>query len=436
MSRSFSGGIPFKRKEIKEFAEHKIFPKRIILLLPREGNLCSVGDSVKKYSRLSEPTGDTPAFYSGISGKVSVMKEMGRYIGTVIASDGSDDAEEALPQPDKKLSEISEDELRSLLLERGVFCPERGKKDAKVMIVDCGGSPDNYSRLYIARKYPEKVTLGAKILMKLLGARACHFAVPSSDLLCAQKIEEKLPAKSKMQKVVLFKEKAPAGISHLLISAICNLEINGMRKTSDAGYPVVSPLLCLAVYDALVNGIPFTEAYISITQENTEPRILTVPFGAELEGLYELISGQSAVRAEGLVGKKVGGVMTVKTEAIRICENAEPVLRNDENPCIRCLRCMDVCPAHIIPSDIYLSTKKGKVGRNLALYSTACFECYACSAVCPMSLPVSESVIALRRTNEAIAAQIVEDQLQEDLRALSEEVAGENSEGVEGNSNE
>ena len=397
MAKSYRGGIPFKRNYAPPEEAVNFIPERIFLSLGN-GAECTIseGDTVKKYGKLVGATENSPAVFSGIGGRVERVYRIGSRVDITVHSEREYEAEKPFDVPEKNINDLSEGELSSLLLERGISPLKKGKRDPRCLTVDCGASPCNDSRLYLCRTYADKIVLGAKIIMKLIGARSCTFAIPSSDLDAAEKIYGVIPKKSEMFKIVLTKDKLPASIPNLTVAALYGVEVNAARDITDSGYPVVSPLICLAYYNALVEGIPFCTGYLTVAELGGEIDVFSVPFGASLREIASPKNGERVIYARKLFGTEISSdVMTERSEAIAIAP-IEPIKERVALDCIGCGRCADVCPACLSPYDIFTAVKDGENGQGLILYAAGCFECRACSYVCPSEIPLAETVIKLR----------------------------------------
>ncbi len=405
MAKSYRGGIPFTRKYAPPEESIKYIPERIFLSLDN-GSECSLsmGDTVKQFGLIAPATDSSPAVFAGVGGKVEKICRKGLRTEITLRADSEAGVEAPFDAPEKKLADMTEEELSSLLLERGIAPIKKGKREPKHLTVDCGGSPYNDSRLFILRNFPEKVVLGAKIIMKLIGARSCNFAVPSSDLDAAEAIHTKIPKKSKMLRIVLIKDKLPANVPHLTVSALYNVEVNGAKDIFDTGYPVISPLLCFACYRALVEGIPFCRGYMTVAELGGEVDVFAIPFGTPLKDVAALRDGERAISAEGIYGAEITSeVMNEHTEAIAVMP-IDPIKEKTPLDCIECRRCSDICPARLSPIDIFSKVKDGKVDPSLPLYAAGCFECRSCTYICPSDIPLAETVIKLRSESGVVSA--------------------------------
>lgn len=407
MAKSYRGGIPFARNYASPRGAISYLPERIFLSL-KDGEDCSLreGDTVKKYGMILGATETSPAVFTAVGGKVESFVRTGNRVSITLLTDAHAGLEASFPVPEKNISDMTSEELAVLLLERGITPVKRGKRDPRTLTVDCGGSPYNDSRLYVCRAFPEKVVLGAKIIMKLIGARTCNFAVPHSDLVAAEKIYLEMPEKSKMFKLHLIKDKLPATIPNLTLSALYSVEVNAAKDIFDAGYPVVSPLTCLAYYRALVEGIPLCESFITLAELGGEVDIFRVPFGTQLKEIAAPDKNERVIRGENLFGTEISDeVMSERTEAIVVTSNRSEK-ENLTLDCIGCHRCADTCPAGLSPIEIYSSVKQGTADIDLAYYAAGCFECRSCSYVCPSRIPLAETIIKFRHDSGIISVDI------------------------------
>ncbi len=409
MAKTYRGGVPFKREYNAPKEYESTVPKRILLTLKHAAPcLVNEGDTVNKYSKIFEENEGFPAVFTGVGGRVEKIYRISNRVDVSVLSDKDADTEEPFPSPIKKLADMTHDELESLLLQRGISPVKLGKRECRALTVDCGGSNYNDSRLFITRSFPDKVIGGAKIIMKLIGARRCCFAIPNSDLKAAQSIESRLPSKSKLFKIVLTKDKFPTCLPNLTVSALYNIEVSAAKDIVDAGYPVVSPLLCLAYYRALVEGIPFCEGFLTVNDSDGKMNMLSLPFGTELSSLLSPKENETLLRAERLYGKEVGtSVMKASIEAITVSARSDyaEVLGR----CIGCRKCMEICPARLSPTDIFKTLRKGKEGPSLVLSTAGCFECRSCSYICPSHLPLAQTIIKFRRDSGLISVDITGD---------------------------
>ena len=392
MKKRFAGGIPFKR--INDEFDKIVMPEVSSVILEGEHERLStvqIGHQIKKGIPVFCETEEFSAICAGISGTVERVERGNDTAKVTIKASEDFFGQTSLDPIDKTLSELTPDEISLLLRKAGVPVP-KVKKDAKFLTVDCGGSPYDMSRLYLCVKYPNEVIGGARILMKLLNAKKCYFAIPSSCLKAAQSIEDHIASRKPIIKISLYKEKYPS-IPQLTVGAIYGVEISAYRNPEDVGYPVITPHLCYWTYQALANGVPFGSDFISFTDENDVTSVYLVPIGARLYEVFDVPIGYKLVRAEKVFGAELDEDERMKSGifALTIVKD-EPYPIEREKSCIGCQRCINVCPSGIIPNQLYQATENKALTPHLKNELLSCFACGCCSAVCPVGLPLYEII--------------------------------------------
>ena len=121
-----------------------------------------------------------------------------------------------------------------------------------------------------------------------------------------------------------------------------------------------------------------------------EPKNLECPIGTPVsslldacgglkDGTYKLIAGgpmmgMAQYTADISVAKGTGAILA-------FCENEEKTVENPQ--CIRCGKCVSVCPMHLEPLFMYQYASKGMVEELNDAHIMDCMECGACSYICP-----------------------------------------------------
>ena len=153
-----------------------------------------------------------------------------------------------------------------------------------------------------------------------------------------------------------------------------------------------------AVYRAVYEGMPAIERIVTVTGEGVkQPRNLVVRMGVSFLEVIAAAGGLADDVWKVLSGGPMMGVaqgdlsvpVTKSTNAI-VClssaqngEAAHPV-------CIRCGRCLEVCPMRLEPLYLYRYSNAGELGALKRLHLTDCIECGCCAYACPGKLPLVE----------------------------------------------
>jgi len=89
-----------------------------------------------------------------------------------------------------------------------------------------------------------------------------------------------------------------------------------------------------------------------------------------------------------------------------LCMTDEEVAPSSrEQSCLRCGRCVNVCPMHLTPVYIHLYSEKGLWQEAEALRLMDCIECGSCSYICPARIPLVQSFRTAKGQLRTIAAK-------------------------------
>jgi electron transport complex protein RnfC len=64
----------------------------------------------------------------------------------------------------------------------------------------------------------------------------------------------------------------------------------------------------------------------------------------------------------------------------------------EEQQCIRCAKCVDVCPVNLSPTEIIKNVKKDNWDKVKNFYIDDCIECGACAYACPARIPLVQYI--------------------------------------------
>lgn len=389
LSAGFTGGIKTGYSKIPKNAETEAYsPKRITLMLPvgysptvKSGDTVVIGETVGECP-------DAPDILCGICGTVTVS---GRCVS--VESNGKREFADKCSPIDTELKEMSESELRSALYKMGVPVSEPARKSPVCLTVNCCETlPSSVSARMTVIERGAAVIGGAKIIMKLIGAKKAICAVPKFMYKYANILESYLPD-SKTIKVMAVSDKYPQTFPHMIVSSLYRTNINVQTDTANAGYPIVSAELCAAAYDALANGVPYTEGYVTVSGGIDGTRCMRVPFGSDIKELAGHC-GAEGVATCGYPGFSETGDHTGKDlrSIVFVSEDAAAEL----HPCIECGRCVSVCPVSLVPSMIAKSiAENGNCPEKLN--ADCCISCGCCDAVCPSAIPLLKIISEYNR---------------------------------------
>lgn len=152
----------------------------------------------------------------------------------------------------------------------------------------------------------------------------------------------------------------------------------------------------LAIYEALKYDRPLTERVVTFTGDGLySPMNVLVKLGTKVSDVITEIGGYRVDSLKMVAGGPMMGeslpnddlIITSNLNCVLIMEENTP---QEINECLRCGKCVDVCPAKLSPVLIKDNVKDIKLLHDLE--PDRCIECGLCSYVCPAKIPVREFV--------------------------------------------
>jgi electron transport complex protein RnfC len=210
--------------------------------------------------------------------------------------------------------------------------------------------------------------------------------------------------------------KYPSGGEKQLIQLLTGKEVPSGSIPAQVGVVCQNVGTALAIHRAIELGEPLISRITTLTGNALkEPGNVEVLVGTPVSHLVACAGVDSARVARLVMGGPMMGfalhtpqVPVVKTSnciiAATATEMPEPA---PEQPCIRCGSCAEVCPADLLPQQLYWYSKNSDLERAQQYHLLDCIECGACAYVCPSNIPL---VQYYRYAKGEIREQIAEQQ--------------------------
>ena len=189
----------------------------------------------------------------------------------------------------------------------------------------------------------------------------------------------------------------PQGSEKQLIQAVTGREVPPRGLTYDVNCVVFNVSTLAAITNACENGMPLIERIVTVSGEGIEnPQNLIVKIGTPVEDLINAVGGLKSnvdlvINGGPMMGTAIPSLATPVTKAtnsILCLSNNEQV---EENNCIRCGKCLTVCPMKLQPVYLYKYSKVENYKKLDKLNVIDCIGCGACSYTCPAKLPLTRT---------------------------------------------
>jgi electron transport complex protein RnfC len=259
---------------------------------------------------------------------------------------------------------------------------------------------------------PDDVHLGIRIALKALGITRAVIGIEANKPDAIEMMRNTAPEDLDVTVQPLL-VKYPQGAEKMLIKAVTGREVPSGALPSAIGALVQNVATSANVAAVFATGQPLIERIITVTGQGIrKPGNWVIPFGTKLRDVIEQCGGLSDDAAEIVFGGPMMGlgqanldVPILKATGGILILSKDECKRQDILPCIRCGKCLEVCPIFLNPQ---LMGALARAERFEELETEAnlndCMLCGCCSYVCPSNIPLSQLFMAARIQLKRLAA--------------------------------
>jgi len=426
---SFKGGI--HPPHAKKYTEHKavelaVEPTTVAIPLRQHiGAPCDAlvqkGDYVKVGQKIGEPASFvSAAIHSSVSGTVKELKVMdtlgGKDLCVVIESDGLNAVDESI-KPYPPLESLEAKEVMDIIKGAGIvgmggagfpthvkLSPPKEKTIDYVILNGAECEPFLTADHRLMLETPEKVVLGLRALMKVLGVPKGYIGIEDNKTDAIDSIKKAAASYPEIE-IASLKTKYPQGAEKQLIFAVTGREVPSGGLPMDAGAVVNNVATAAAIAEALTTGMPLIDRICTITGSCIkEPKNLRIKVGTMLTEIVEQCGGFSETPGKIVLGGPMMGIATstlsipsTKTTSGILTFNEADSKTPDPSACIKCGKCVTICPSYLEP--VYISAYALLDQFDMAEKYAAldCIECGSCSFICPSKRPLLQSIRLAKR---------------------------------------
>jgi electron transport complex protein RnfC len=376
------------------------------------------GDQVKVGQVLAQSEGFVSTnIHSSVSGKVLKVDNFPdssgyRRMAVQIQVEG-DEWEENIDRSDDlvRFTALSSEDIRKKILEAGIvglggatfpshvkLMVPQGKKAEYLLVngVECEPYLTADEALMMERS--EELLSGIQVLMKGLGVEKAILGIENNKPQAIQQMQ-KVTAGTAV-KVQGLKVKYPQGGEKQLVQAVLKREVPSGGLPIDVGVVVFNVGTAVAAYEAVMKNRPLIDRIVTVTGKSIKkPSNYMVRIGTPVSYLVEKAGGlpqnvAKVINGGPMMGKALSSleVPVVKgSSGILLIDDTE-AKRKEVLPCIRCTKCVQVCPMGLEPYLLMTLSEKGLFERMENEKTMDCIECGSCSYTCPSARPLLDYI--------------------------------------------
>ncbi|RUO26157.1 electron transport complex subunit RsxC [Aliidiomarina minuta] len=273
----------------------------------------------------------------------------------------------------------------------------------------------------LMREHAAGIIRGTRILLHIAGLQKALIAVEDNKPEAIRALRDAC-GKDEHLAVRVIPTQYPSGGERQLIQILTGRQVPSGSLPMDVGLLMQNVGTAYAIYRAVVFGEPLLERVITVTGEALErPGTVWTLLGTTVEELLQFCGYQSYPKARVIMGGPMMG-FTLPTLDVPVIKGSNCILAparkelpqpGSEMACIRCGACADVCPASLLPQQLYWLAR-AKDADGLRQHNLAdCIECGACAYVCPSEIPL---VHYYRQAKAELREQYIEKQKAEVAR--------------------
>lgn len=444
MAHAFFGGIypnDMKAATKKKAIEQLPPPAQVIISMSQHmGSPCApvvkVGDYVRIGQKIGEPgEGISAAVYASVSGTVKAVEPRpcsrgGSMMSVVIENDFQDAVSEEVQAPEEP-DMLTPAQLLECVKNAGIV--GMGGTGFPTHIKIAGGMGRVDTVIVNGAECEPYITADHRVMLERAGevVGGCRYLAKMFDVdqvIIGVELNKKdgismLNKEIAIQRAPVVVQplqcRYPQGSEKQLCQSITGRQVPPGELPVEIGCAVFNVSTVCAIYRAVTTGMPQVKKVVTVSGSGViHPKNLECPVGtpvAELfnacgglkEKTYKLIMGgpmrgAALESAEVPVHKGTGGVLAFAGREEKRVKNPQ---------CIRCGRCVSVCPMNLQPVFLYQYAAANKLDALEAANVMDCVECGACTYVCPGRVPLTQMFReSKQRLEELWAAEQVVDE--------------------------
>jgi electron transport complex protein RnfC len=245
---------------------------------------------------------------------------------------------------------------------------------------------------------PNDIIAGIRIMRHALHAKQVVIGIEDNMPNAIECLQNELARIGETDiRIIAVPTRYPAGGEKQLIYVLTGKEVPSQGLPVDIGVVCHNVGTAAAVARAIHHGEPLISRIVTVTGAGvSQPRNLDVRIGTPIASLVEQCGGYTDEVARLLIGGPMMG-FALRSDQLPVIKTSNCILAASlkempEPPppsaCIRCAQCADVCPASLLPQQLYWYAFARDMEKIQDYNLFDCIECGCCAQVCPSHIPL------------------------------------------------
>ena len=424
MAQAFFGGVhpnDMKAATNEKAIEQLQAPAQVVIPMSMHfGAPCtptvSKGDYVKLGQKIGEFKGLGAPIHASVSGTVAAVEPRpysmgGKVMSVVIDNDFKDDLSEEVHAPADP-DALSVEEMVEMVKQAGIVgmggatFPTHTKISSGIGKVDTviinGAECEPYitgdHRAMLER--PAEIIGGCCYLAKMFGVSKVVIGVEDNKKNGIEALNKVIAEQKAPVVVESLRCRYPQGGEKQLCQAITGKQVPPGGLPANIGCAVFNINTTIAIYHAIKDGMPVVRKVVTVSGSGViDPKNLECPIGTPITKLFDACGGLKdetfkLIAGGPMMGRAMAhlGAPVVKGMSAVLVLPESASRRMPEQSCIRCGKCVSVCPMGLEPYLLSKLSQKAVWDEAEAHRVTDCIECGSCSWKCPSALPLLDYI--------------------------------------------
>lgn len=381
------------------------------------------GDHVKVGTLIAEAGGFVSApIYSSVSGTVfkvdTAVDASGYRKPAIIINVEGDEWEETIDRSStlellENHQELTPEEITNRIKLAGVtgmggagfptfikLMPPPGTKAECVILNGVECEPYITADYRLMMEHADEILVGLKLLMTAAKVDRGYIGIEENKPEAIAMLQHKAE-KEKNIEIISLKQKYPQGGEKQLVDAVISRQVPAPPAIPvNVGAIVQNVATAFAVYEAVMKHKPLIERYTTVTgKELAKPGNFIVRLGTPACLLIDACGGLPVSENKVLSGGPMMGKALISLDtpivkgsnSITILSGRE-ARRHKPGPCLRCAKCVDVCPMGLEPYLLATASSLKIWDKAEEEMITSCIECGSCQFTCPAYRPLLDNI--------------------------------------------